>query len=494
MRIQTALVALGASLAAAVPLLEIEGDEFYNPKTGEKFEIVGIAYQPGGSAGFSETSPDPLSQPDACMRDAALMQAMGVNAIRVYNLNPKNNHDECASIFDAAGIYMLLDVNSPLRGQSLETAQPWASYNEGYLTHIFSVVEAFGNYPNTLLFFSGNEVINDIPSAKVVPQYLRAVTRDLKNYIKNNLKRKIPVGYSAADVRPVLWDTWNYMQCSDGTKGDMTRTDVFALNSYSWCGIDATFESSTFKDLVDGLAKTSLPVFFSEYGCIQPAPRYWNETRAIYSDKMTGVLSGGVVYEWTQEDNDYGLVSIKGDTLTILGDYDRLKAAWATIDWKTVQSQKAAKNGVPPPPCKPSLITQKGFDINFVAPPPPPGAQKLIDNGVSPKPTGKIVKISNFNVKSTVKDSKGKAITNLKVVRLPDDEFNMVGSNLVHTGDSSADDTDSSVNGTDSSTDNSKGNSTKGNGGKNKDDDSGAMLNTPMMLAAVVPLVAMLFA
>ncbi|OAQ73207.1 glycoside hydrolase family 72 protein [Pochonia chlamydosporia 170] len=478
MRIQSALVALAASLVAAVPPLEIKGNEFYNTKTGDKFQIVGVAYQPGGSAGFTETSPDPLSDPEACLRDAALMQVMGVNAIRVYNLNPNKNHDQCASIFNAAGMYMILDVNSPLVGQALDSGKPWETYYAAYLNHTFAVVEAFANYPNTLLFFSGNEVINDLPSAKFVPQYLRAVTRDLKNYIKNNLKRQIPVGYSAADVRDVLWDTWNYLQCSvDGKSDDKTRADVFALNSYSWCSIKATYESSTFNKLTDGFSKSSIPVFFSEYGCIEPPTRYWNETRAMYSDKMTPVFSGGVVYEWTLEANNYGLVSINGSTLNILGDYNRLKSAWATIDWKSVQSQKAAKKDITPPKCGKSLLTETGFDSNFTAPAPPPGAQKLIDDGISPKPSGKIVKISDYNVKMAVKDTEGKVVTGLKVIPLGDDEFNMAGSNKLDTGKSDP------------------GSGSSGNSTDKGDDkeDSGAALHTPMMLAAVVPLVAMLF-
>ncbi|KAG5921138.1 hypothetical protein E4U42_005958 [Claviceps africana] len=498
-QMHAALVALSASLVAAVPPLEIVGNEIYNPETGNKFEVVGIAYQPGGSAGFSPTSPDPLSQPEACKRDAALMQAIGVNAIRVYNLNPDLNHDECASIFNAAGIYMMLDVNSPLPGQSLWSSKPWETYNAGYLNHTFAVVEAFGNYPNTLLFFSGNEVINDVSTGKNVPKYLRAVTRDLKNYIKNNLKRKIFVGYSAADVRPVLWDTWNFMQCSDG-KDDMTRSDLFALNSYSWCGIAATFESSTYKDLVDGLAKSSIPVFFSEYGCNVPAPRYWNETRTIYSDKMMGSLQGGVVYEWNEEANDYGLISVKGDVLSILGDYDRLKAAWATIDWKKVQSQKAHKKEVTPPACKASLITQKGFDTDFNAPKPPPGAQKLIDEGISSKPVGKIVKISDYNVKLTVKDSKGKQITGLKVARIPKNEFNVFGRNPADT-DSSADDEDTDSSGSGSGSDDkgsgsgsgSSGSDDKGKDKGSKDKGNGGTVNTPATLAMLVPLAALLF-
>lgn len=86
------------------------------------------------------------------------MQQLGVNTIRVYNLDPTASHDECASIFNAVGIYMLLDVNSPLGGESLVPgAQLASSYNANYLQHIFAVVEAFKDYDNTLGFIGGNE-------------------------------------------------------------------------------------------------------------------------------------------------------------------------------------------------------------------------------------------------------------------------------------------------------------------------------------------------
>lgn len=90
----------GASLAAAVPAIDVKGNYFVNNATGDRYQIVGVAYQPGGSAGY-DLSSDPLSDKDSCIRDAALMQVLGVNAIRVYNVNPDLNHDECASIFNA---------------------------------------------------------------------------------------------------------------------------------------------------------------------------------------------------------------------------------------------------------------------------------------------------------------------------------------------------------------------------------------------------------
>ena len=103
-----------------------------------------------------------------------------VNTIRIYNLDPDASHDECVSIFNAAGIYMILDVNSPLPNQSLNRGTPWESYTSTYLNRTFAVVEAFKNFPNTLGFFSGNEVINQ-QSVVQVPSYIRAVTRDIND-------------------------------------------------------------------------------------------------------------------------------------------------------------------------------------------------------------------------------------------------------------------------------------------------------------------------
>jgi hypothetical protein len=68
---------------------------------------------------------------------------------------------------------MIIDVNSPFGGESINRAEPWTSYHKGYLARIFGVVENFKGYPNTLAFFSANEVMNDVGSAKENPKYIR---------------------------------------------------------------------------------------------------------------------------------------------------------------------------------------------------------------------------------------------------------------------------------------------------------------------------------
>ncbi|KOS22633.1 hypothetical protein ESCO_002211 [Escovopsis weberi] len=487
MLMQTALVALAATAVSAVKPLKLQGTDFVD-QHGNKFQIVGAAYQPGGSSGYDpEKGKDPLSDPETCMRDAALMQILGMNTIRVYNLDPNANHDECASIFNAAGMYMILDVNSPLVGEALSSWQPWTSYYTAYVERTFAIVEAFKNYPNTLMFFMGNEVINDIDSAKDVPPYLRAVTRDIKTYIKKHSSRAIPVGYSAADVREVLWDTWNYMQCTDNGKADdLSRADVFAINSYSWCGPDATYKTSSYDVLTDGFSNSSVPVFFSEFGCNTPAPRYWNEIQAIYGDEMTHSFDGAVAYEWTEEDNHYGLVQIQDGTLQIMGDFNRLKAQFAKVDWKSVQSQAAAKSSPAPPKCSEGLIKEDGFNSNFTLPVPPPGTQDLIDKGIKNAPSGKLVKISDWSVKLPVKDSDGNVMKDLKVVPLSDDENNVIGKNKADTGSTNDTSSDSPNKDISKGVDNGSSDSTK--------PASAGAMTSPVAWAMALPLLALFLA
>ncbi|KAH8842418.1 hypothetical protein MCOR27_005750 [Pyricularia oryzae] len=433
MLVKSSLIALGAaSIAAAVKPVVVKDNHFVNPENGSRFQIIGVAYQPGGSAGYKpESGIDPLSNADVCLRDAALIQSLGANAIRVYNLNPNLNHDECASIFNAAGIYMVLDVNSPLVGESITSHNPWESYYGSYVNRTLAVVEAFKDYPNTLAFFSGNEVIANVDTGATVPPYIRAVTRDLKNYIAKHSKRPIPVGYSAADVRSVLFDSFEYFQCAiDGKSDDMSRADLFALNSYSWCG-DSSFTKSGYDQLVAGFKGTSVPVFFSEYGCNTPSPRIFTEVGAIYGDQMNTVFSGGVVYEYVQEPNNFGLVEINNDgSVTVLDDYFTLKDQIAKLDFKKVQGVSAAAGqSAAPPKCDTGLIKEKGFNNNFTLPVPPPGVPEMLQDGIKPAPVGKLVDIKSWKVTHPIKTKAGKSIDGLEVKKLANDAINQPGSN-----------------------------------------------------------------
>ncbi len=186
-----------------------------------RFYIRGIDYQPGGSSQMA----DPLADSSVCNRDIAEFKKLGVNTVRVYITDNSQNHDACMNALADAGIYAIIDANNPL--YSINRDNPGPSYNAQYLQSIFATIDAFAKYPNTLAFFSGNEVINSTSASTLSAPYVKAVTRDMRKYIGDRGYRKIPVGYSAADVPTNRMQLAAYMNC--GT--DDERSDFFAFVS-----------------------------------------------------------------------------------------------------------------------------------------------------------------------------------------------------------------------------------------------------------------------
>ncbi|TEY63389.1 hypothetical protein BOTCAL_0155g00110 [Botryotinia calthae] len=320
------LAAAGSALAAPFPVenlaprassltaITTKGNAFFSGNN--RFYIRGVDYQPGGSSKIT----DPIADKTTCTRDIAKFKELGINTVRVYSVDNTANHDDCMNALADAGIYLVLDVNTPL--YSLNRATPAPSYNSVYLQNIFATIDAFANYTNVLAFFSGNEVINDDTTTSAAP-YVKAVTRDMRQYIGSRGYRSIPVGYSAADVDSNRLEMAQYMNC--GT--DDERSDFFAFNDYSWCD-PSSFTTSGWDQKVKNFTDYGLPIFLSEYGC-NTNTRKFEEVKSIYGTDMTAVYSGGLVYEYSEEGSKYGLVKIDGSSVTEKDDFTALKAAFA---------------------------------------------------------------------------------------------------------------------------------------------------------------------
>ncbi|KAF5525311.1 1,3-beta-glucanosyltransferase gas2 [Colletotrichum aenigma] len=333
MRVASIFSAVLLGTAAALAPIEILGNKFFDEK-GRQWFMKGIAYQ--------LRPDDPLVDTEQCTRDADLMKTLGTNAIRIYHVDPDANHDGCMAAFDKAGIYTLIDLDT-FDSYILPNTPYW---NETQFNAYAKVMDVFEKYDNVLGFFVGNEIIALNNQSQVAP-FMKAAARDMKAYRDKKGYRKIPVGYSAADIaelRPMLQD---YLTCGGKPEDNI---DFFGLNSYEWCDPN-TYNTSGYANLQAMAEQFPVPIFFTETGCITgDGPRTWDDQDAIFSQPMVDDWSGAMVYEWIYEENRYGIVSYgpevsktittgdvydgftrKGTPIPRSPEFQNLQSKWATI-------------------------------------------------------------------------------------------------------------------------------------------------------------------
>ncbi|KAJ8097713.1 Glucanosyltransferase-domain-containing protein [Lipomyces tetrasporus] len=411
-----------SSLASALLPITVDGNMFVD-SNGDPFVIVGVDYQPGGSSGYTNSaSSDVLSDEDVCLRDAFLLQKLGVNTIRTYTVSPWLNHDACMSILNSVGIYVILDVNSPLDGESIHRDDPAGSYNEGYLKRVFSIIDAFMGYPNLLGFFAGNEVINAATSASVSPPYIRAVQRDIKNYISLHANRTIPVGYSAADDNQLRVAGWEYFQCKTGDEDlDISRSDFYGLNSYQWCSGRDNFQTSGYGVLETTFANSTIPLFFSEYGCNIVQPRTFTEVNGgVYTDSMLQVFDGGLIYEYSEEANNYGLVTIGSDGSVVLKqDYINLQNAYEILTYTSFMS-KSFIDTSRSSKCNASFIENIDSSFNASLSLPNCPAEDMLKSGSGNNNIGKWIPLNSTQTAYKVYDVDEQEITDTEITVVSD--------------------------------------------------------------------------
>lgn len=246
---------------------------------------------------------------------------------------------------------------------TFQTNQCWSKMQFERFTE---VIDAFQGYDNVLAFFLGNENIARREDSVGAP-FIKAAARDMKAYRDEKGYRKIPLGYSAADIKELRPMLQNYLTCG----GNSSETiDFFGLNSYSWCD-PSTYEQSTYNQLQDYAKDFPVPIFFTETGCNVPGPRLWEDQDTIFGEKMIHDWSGAIIYEWIQEQNNYGIISYgppvgdptrndesvfdnwtrNGTPTPVAPDFDNLKAKWANIHPTGVRKDDYDPSHVSTRPC-----------------------------------------------------------------------------------------------------------------------------------------------
>jgi len=219
------------------------------------------------------------------------------------------------------GIYVIADLSQP--GLSINRDSP--SWDDQLYARYTSVIDMFAPYNNVIGFFAGNEVSNNLTNTDA-SAYVKAAVRDMKSYIKQKKYRTMYVGYATNDDDKIRENMANYFNCGDQS----SAIDFWGYNIYSWCG-DSSYTQSGYDQRVKEFAGYSVPSFFAEYGCNTVQPRKFTEVQALFGDQMTPVFSGGIVYMYFQEANDYGLVQVSGGQASPLPDFTALSSQMASI-------------------------------------------------------------------------------------------------------------------------------------------------------------------
>lgn len=161
-----------------------------------------------------------------------------------------------------------------------------------------------------------------------------ASIRDTKQYIERKNYRKIPIGYSTnddSDTRDALAD---YFVCGE------YEADFYGINMYEWCGY-SSYGGSGYRERTIEFRNFPVPVFFSEFGCNAVRPRPFTEVGALYGPLMTPVWSGGLVYMYFEEENEYGVVKVtKNGQVIELEDFKYLQNEFGKAKPKGTSLQK----------------------------------------------------------------------------------------------------------------------------------------------------------
>lgn len=356
--------AILSSAVAALDPIVVKGQKFFNSKTGEQFFMKGIAYQQDlkhvdqSMIKKGQLYVDPITNMKQLKVDLPKLKELKTNTIRIYQIDPEDNHDAGMKLLADAGIYVIADLPEP--GMSINRDDPM--WDKELFNRHKAVVDVLAKYDNTLGFFAGNEVSNMVNNTGA-SAFVKAAIRDTKAYIKEKGYRTIPVGYATNDDKEIRYPLADYFNCGPEDEA----ADFWGYNIYSWCG-KSSMKISGYDIRTEDFRNYSIPLFMAEYGCNEPRPRPFTDVAAIYGKEMSDVWSGGIVYMYFEEDNKYGLVTAKNGKVETNDDYDNYKEQILKVKPDTVSLSSYDASDLKPRQCPP---VGDDWEASEVLPPTP---------------------------------------------------------------------------------------------------------------------------
>jgi len=338
----------------------IKGNFMYNSKTGARFFAKGVAYNPRNMVydrrlmKYGNCTPgvapaeklsygaDPSASDLASTWKAALnaIAVMGANTVRLYNINPELSHKDFMDYAASLGLYVIipltrhdwgwLPAGSPSPLCYSEELDGYGNVGTNVLTSAKMIVREFSQYENTLLFTVANEMTVADKNGYAAFPCVKALTRDIHQYQAscNTTMRRVPLIYADMDMGPPYRElVGRYLACE--LEGPDDAVDAYGLNVYSWCDKEFpdetgkhNFEYSPYSAIRDEFKHFSIPLLFTEFGCTQGQFMTWCPYRGgrtfpdvqTFFNEFKEVMSGAVAFEFSMEDNQYGLALTPGFT------------------------------------------------------------------------------------------------------------------------------------------------------------------------------------
>ncbi|CAJ1440084.1 unnamed protein product [Effrenium voratum] len=365
--------AANRSAGVAHPV-EVRGNLLFDAVTGQRFFAKGVAYNPrNGNYGQVIGRHNPGCQPgtpkfkgleyyqDPASDDMAdqfttylpLIADLGANVVRLYNIDPEKSHEKFMRQAASLGLTVMVPLTRGDWGFMPASASPKCYYEElpdyghvglNLLTSAKLIVDQFSKYDNTFMFVVANEIDHLDRNGFAAYPCIKALTRDIHRYQREKGYRKVPLIYSNKDQGADRAGIAEYLTCELESPDDVV--DAFGLNAYSWCDPtyyspsgEESFTYSPYMSVAREFRSLPKPFLFTEFGCNTGAfqtecPSYkggrsWTQVGAMM-DKMGDFVSGAIAFEFSMENNEYGLVLTPGflagqDDLVLTDNYFALK-------------------------------------------------------------------------------------------------------------------------------------------------------------------------
>ncbi|CAI6259181.1 unnamed protein product [Periconia digitata] len=444
-----------AKLSATLDRVVTNGRFLVNNVTGGQIILNGVAYSTTNFTGSDKAKRDSLQNAEACRRDAALMQLLGINLIVVDGeLDLNIDHDECFSIFNAVQIYILLNIQYDFVWNPLK--DPGSSYAGDRPREIFQMIDAVKNYDNFLGLMVGmypepeyfppfgNDIDQYVDAAKI----LRVFVRDVKEYAIKNSARPVIVG--AMLNRAVDQDFWPdvlmWLSCNVVSESAPSAIDFLYLATGTTQFLNTTYSVNRIVKLGHFLNQTDYETpTLARYKTYKTNTNitsvYYNDNQTITHDNDI-FFGGNGLFRYPLDDPFMGLIRDQWANVLINADYEPANLITIDVDdnvqltWRfdTVnnilrntntealidESRPREQYIQPRLSCASDLIKNKTTTISgatyslpadWELPTRPPQVDDLITKGASGK-VGKMVDVTVTTIKQQIRDSNGK-ITNV---------------------------------------------------------------------------------